>query len=117
MWELLEITLFENLPSDSSSQNSKPSVVRHQEFHGRGSHTTVVAISLDPLGENPLSCFSLYPAVRAHDPWLVILRRCLAAYFEIKSPNIFQPNIDFADQFLIADCKALVAEPYSRNDH
>ena len=114
MWE---VNLLESLPSDSSSQNPEPSVVRHREFCGGGSHITVVEIPLDPFGECPPSCFSLYPVVRAPEPWQVSLRHCLAAYFDMRSPYIFQTNVDSVVEFLIADCKALVAEPYSRNDH
>ena len=117
MWELLEVNLLESLPSDSSSQNPEPSVVRQREFCSGGSHTTVVEIPLDPFGEYPPSCFSLYPAVRAPEPWQVSLRRCLAAYFYMRSPYIFQTNVDSAAEFFIANCKALVAEPYSQNDH
>ena len=89
MWELLEVNLLESLPSDLSSQNPEPLVVRHREFYGGGSHNTVVEIPLDPFGEYPPSCFSLYPAVRAPEPWQVNLRCYLAAYFDMRSPYIF----------------------------
>ena len=117
MWELLEVNLLESLPSDLSLQNPEPSVVRHREFCGGGSHNTVVEIPLDPFGEYPPSCFLLYLAVRAPEPWQVSLRYYLAAYFDMRSPYISETNVDSAAEFFIADCKALVAEPYSRNDH
>ena len=36
MWEPLEVNLLESLPSDSSSQNPEPSVVRYREFYSGG---------------------------------------------------------------------------------